>query len=648
MLIFKRFLPLVILGMVLAACSGGILPKPTVTATPPLITLPPPTPTATPIPPRELTICLGQEPLSLYINAASSRAMWSVLEAVYDGPIDTRGFLSHPVILDGLPTLENGGAGIETVPVQRGQMVLDASGNLAVLDTGVRIHPPGCRSENCALRWDGQSPLEMEIVRLRFTLLPGILWSDGAPLSASDSVYAFRMAADVHTPTLKTLTDRTQKYEAMDEHTVEWTGIPGYLPVDYPAHFWLPLPEHAWGEYTAGELLNAEEANRRPLGWGAYKIEEWIPGDRITLRSNPNYYHAAEGLPNFDILTFRFLGEPPDNNLAAFYSDGCDIIDQTVNWDRQLMALTRYLDRGEILLHAGMGPEWEQLAFGIRLADFDAGYTPWGSYRNDIFGDVRMRQAFSHCLDRQTIVDRLLYGYSQVPAGFFPPGHPYFFDDLAAIPYDPQEGMRLLDQIGWRDHDGDPSTPRLSANVTNVLNATPLIVDYATTDSYLRRMSADILIKSLAGCGIQANLRSLPVGELYAPGPDGLVFGRNFDLAQFAWQSGRSSPCFLYTSNQIPAENNSWLGVNVTGFSNPAYDATCAAALSSSPLQPEENLQAERSAQEAFIQNLPAIPLYFPVKLAVSRPDLCGLEMDVSARSEFWNLEALDYGEGCN
>ena len=34
-------------------------------------------------------------------------------------------------------------------------------------------------------------------------------------------------------------------------------------------------------------------------------------------------------------------------------------------------------------------------------------------------------------------------------------------------------------------------------------------------------------------------------------------------------------------------------------------------------------------------------------KMAISRPDLCGLEMDVTARSDLYNLESLDYGTGC-
>ena len=41
------------------------------------------------------------------------------------------------------------------------------------------------------------------------------------------------------------------------------------------------------------------------------------------------------------------------------------------------------------------------------------------------------------------------------------------------------------------------------------------------------------------------------------------------------------------------------------------------------------------------------VPLVLHIKLAASRPDMCGLIVDPTAISEFWNIEEFDYGEGC-
>jgi len=70
--------------LILSACGLQIGPQATPTPTIP----PAPTATATPAP-KVLTVCIGQEPETLYLYGGSSRSMWSVLEGVYDGPVDT-------------------------------------------------------------------------------------------------------------------------------------------------------------------------------------------------------------------------------------------------------------------------------------------------------------------------------------------------------------------------------------------------------------------------------------------------------------------------------------------------------------------------------------------------------------------------------
>ena len=629
----------------LAACTGNAA----LTATPTLVETPsavPATPTATPEP-RELSICIGAEPQSLYVNSGTSTAMWSVLESIYDGPIDTVGYESQPVLLQALPSQENGGVKLETVTVQRGQSVQDASGSQVFLDTGTQVLPAGCTQADCAQTWDGQSPLEMSQLTLTYALLAGVQWSDGQPLTAADSVYAYQIAADPQTPVSKYRTDRTATYQAPDDQTVVWTGIPGYLPTDLSASLWMPLPQHAWSQYSAADLLTADEVNRTPLGWGPYVIKEWAVGDHISLQRNPNYFRAGEGLPKFDLLTYRFLGEPADNNLAGLTNGDCDVVDQTVDWDGQLMNLTGLQDKGSLTLYTALGPEWEHVDFGIRLAAYDGGYSPYGAYRPDLFSDQRVRQAFTSCMDRQGVVDKLLYGYSQVPAGFFPPEHPLYDAALTALAYNPEEGARLLNEAGWVDVDGDPATPRVSQGIANILNGVPLSVNFIAANSRLHQMTADLLVESMAACGIQVNVQLSDVGNIYAPGPQGPLFGRNFDLAQYSWKTGSSSPCFLYTSSQIPNAGNNWLGVNVSGFSDPDYDAACAAALQTNPAQGETYQTANQAVQQIFADQLPAAPLYYALKIAAARPDLCGFSLDASARSEFWNLENLDVSETC-
>lgn len=646
---FKR-LPLILLLLVvlIMGCQTGLQPSVTAVVPPtplPATATPRPSPTATPLP-RVLTICLGEEPQTLYLYQSAARSMWAVLEAIYDGPIDTRNGQSQPVILEKLPTVADGDAVYAPVTVEPGDEIVDAEGNLSVLAEGVRYLPSGCVSPDCALAWDGKATVQMDALTLTFRLLPNLKWADGKPLTSADSVYSFRLSADPATPVNKRLVDRTLSYTALDERTVQWVGKPGYRSARFAEAFWIPLPQHVYGSYTAEQLLSAEEATHRPLGWGPYQIVEWTMGDHITLQANPYYFRSAEGLPHFDTLVYRFLGTQPDNGLAALLNGECDMLDQSVDLESEIERLLNGQKNKELALWVGQGPEMEMLHFGIRPSSYDDGTVLAGSDRPDYFGDVRTRQAIAQCVDRQGLSKTLFGGLAEVPVGFYAQGQPLYDAELQAWPYDPVAATKLLEEIGWKESDGDVNTPRLAVGVKNVPNGTPFEVSYLTPAGGRSERAAMFVALSLAQCGIKVNVLPVSPGQLYAAGPEGPLFGRAFELAQFSWSLGRVAPCSLYESGQIPAAQNDWLGGNLVGYVDPAYDAACRAARLSVP-EDADYAALNAAVQERYVQGLPSLPLYFRPRINVSRPDLCGFVMDVSGRSEFWSLEAWQTGAVC-
>jgi peptide/nickel transport system substrate-binding protein len=183
--------------------------------------------------------------------------------------------------------------------------------------------------------------------------------------------------------------------------------------------------------------------------------------------------------------------------------------------------------------------------------------------------------------------------------------------------------------------------------VAGVPDGTPLSVNYATTQAYMRQEVAKLLAASLTECGIQVNVQYYDPAELYAPGPEGMMFGRQFDLVQYAWGSGSQPPCLFYESSQTPSPANNWLGINVTGYSSPEFDAACQAARYARVDNTAAYTENHQAAQRIFAADLPVVPLYYRTAVTLARPDLCGLNMDITARSALWNLEALGYGELC-
>jgi peptide/nickel transport system substrate-binding protein len=290
----------------------------------------------------------------------------------------------------------------------------------------------------------------------------------------------------------------------------------------------------------------------------------------------------------------------------------------------------------------------ERLDFGITQASYDNGYSAASGDRPDFLGDPRTRQAIAYCLDRQKVVDEILYGLTSVPDSYVPAESPLFNENVPSYPHDPVRGAQLLDQAGWLDSDNDPATPRLSRNVPGVLLGTPLTLKYWTTSATQRRQAAEILSGSLTECGIGVTVEFFDPQDFYGTGPEGPLFGRKFDLAQYAMgTTGFAPPCGWFTTPEIPTTVNQWVGTNVSGYSSTEFDAACAAASASLPDTPEY-AAAQDQSQYIYASDLPGVPLYWRLKAAAARPDMCNLALDPTSASDLWNVESLDYGPQCN
>jgi peptide/nickel transport system substrate-binding protein len=597
--------------------------------------------TATPEPeapagPKTLVVCQGQEPDTLYPYGGDMLASTHIQQAVYDGEEwgagDSRTYSYQPTILTKLPSLDDGDALVNAVTVQAGDMVVDDNGDPAELAEGVMVRPAGCNSSDCAVEFAGD-PMEMDQMVVTFEMIEGLTWSDGSPLTADDSVYGFELNADPDTPTSRFTVERTASYEATSDINTVWTGLPGYIDSVYFTNFWHPFPRALWQDelgYSAADLLEAEESSRMPMGWGAFIITEWVAGDHITVEKNPNYFRADEGLPYLDTVIYRFVA---DSNaaVAQLISGECDIATQDTSLEDQSELLLKLEQEGVVNPVFVTGTVWEHVDFGINpVDDYD---------RPDFFEDVRVRQAIAMCLDRQSVVDTILYGRSIVIDTYIPPEHPLYADGLTVWSHDPEAGMALLDEVGWVDSDGDGV--REASGVEGVADGTLLEFKWQSTTAAMRVQYMQIFQQNLAECGIKVNLENMNATEYFADGPDGPIFGRRYDLGSFAWLTGVEPSCDLYLSSQTPTEEGGWAGQNNPGFADDAYDTACLRALTGLPGS-EDYIEGHKEAQRLFSEQLPVIPLFLRIKLAATRPGVQGFVMDPTENSEMWNIETLD------
>jgi peptide/nickel transport system substrate-binding protein len=197
------------------------------------------------------------------------------------------------------------------------------------------------------------------------------------------------------------------------------------------------------------------------------------------------------------------------------------------------------------------------------------------------------------------------------------------------------------------DADKKASTPRTAATVTGVPAGTPFIINYWTTSALQRRQVSEILAQSLGQCGIQVNVKYYDQNAFYAQGPNGPLFGRQFDLAEYAiGTSGTQPPCAWFLNSEIPAKENKWVGVNVSGYNNKDYNTVCERAMRILPDLPEQKTAYDQ-VQVIFANDLPSIPLYQRIKVSATRKNLCNFNLDVFSNNDLWNLEEFDYGPAC-
>lgn len=477
----------------------------------------------------------------------------------------------------------------------------------------------------------------MQRMVVDFRLKPGLTWSDGEPLTAADSVFSYMLDLDPGTPTTKYLVERTISYTALDEVTVRWTSIPSFLDTEYATNFWTPLPEHILGNYTPVELLSIAETTHQPLGWGPYVIQEWKVGEYILMKANPYYHRASEGLPKFDILMYRFLGGDVTSAVQQLLTGECDLLDESLLNEVAVPILLEQQAEGRLKLIWTPGAEMERLDFNL---------SPLGeASENPLFVDGRIRQAIAGCIDRQRIIDEVLFGMSVVPDTYVSPSHPKHNHNLEPIAYDVTEAMAILEALGWQDDDSLPETPRVAMGVPGVRFGTPLSFTYYSAGGELRESVAEIIKSDLSICGVEMKIEISDMETIAAPWPEGIVFGRGFDMVGWSWPDWISPLCEMFAEREIPTDDNPY-GSNASAFMDINYNQACDTILYGPP-ETQAYDEAVQITQQIFTSEIPAIPLFLRPRFIAFSNSLCGVEIDPLVFTTLWGLEALDSGEAC-
>lgn len=584
-------------------------------------------PTATPIPePKNLNICIATEPTDLYLygdgNAGNVRA------AFYEALYTHNEYGYQPLGLEKMPDLADGDAIIGEVRVDAGNKVIAANGNIITLGYGDQL----INSDGELVIFEGD-PISMSQMEVTFKFQP-MVWSDGTAVTPADSLFSFNIAADPDSNVEKARVDKTAVYEPVGSHSIRWTGLPGWIDPTYFLNVWEPLPAHQLDQFSPVELEEAAETNQTPLANGAFVLDEWQTGEQLYFVKNPHYYRADEGLPRVDTVTFHITATA-DEALAALQTSTCDI---ALNGNFSTSDLPIVLDAaatGDLTAHIVDSLVFEQISLGV---DPVRGYS---DLHPNWFAQPEARQAAALCLDRQAMVDDVLFGQGEVMDSYVSANYPAL-GDVASYPYDPAAAAALLDGLNYIDRDGDG----VRENEDGDLFAIDI---NAPAESASRVRLATQFADNMATCGITVTVKALPSTSFYTDGPVGPVFGRKFDAALFAWLLPTEPACHLYTSANITGEfvavnqkqTGGWDNVNVTGWGNDGFDAACENGRSSFTNSAEYNA-AHQEAFAIYAQQLPSIPLFSRLRIAAATAQVQNFALDTTQPTALWNIAEID------
>jgi peptide/nickel transport system substrate-binding protein len=164
-----------------------------------------------------------------------------------------------------------------------------------------------------------------------------------------------------------------------------------------------------------------------PIGTGPFTVQEWVRGDRIVLKKNPDYH--VKGLPKLDRVVYRFM---PDPN-----------------------AVQAALKAGDIdVSFFGLGPEHvvdlkKDARFQVIVGDSTNDVILSMNNAKKPYSDVRVRRAVTHAINKQDVLKGAMFGMGRILGSNVDPLNPYFVDLAGAMPHDPARAKKLLAEAGY-------------------------------------------------------------------------------------------------------------------------------------------------------------------------------------------------------
>ncbi len=435
-------------------------------------------------------------------------------------------------------------------------------------------------------------------------------WHDGKPVTAIDTSWTYLMLRNPRSPTLSRFIIR--KIDNMlvpnpnDPYTlvVQWNEI---FPFANTGHVTLPkhVMEQAYQQDPS--KLKAHKQSTAPIGNGPYKFAEWVAGSHITLAA---YDKFPGGKAKIERQVWRFILDSTvlQANQIAGQVDATEINNFSTE---QMVEIEKR--NPQVAAHYTPALTWEHIDFNLD---------------NEWLKIKQVRQAIAHAINREEMAAKLFAGKQPVAHTWLPERHEGHNAKVKKYAYDPARAKALFAEAGFKPGaDGilrDPSGKRVEMTIM-------------TTSGNSQREQVEVIVKEqLKEVGIDLRIDNRPASVLFGQ----VTRQRTFPhMVMYAWvMSPLTLPSGLWHSTQIPSSANNFEGQNGPGWRNAENDKLIDQIVGE--LDTAKRIQLLQREQDIWVDELPALPLFFRLSLTTSKKALKGVKpAGLSGTYITWNSE---------
>ncbi|GDX31173.1 peptide ABC transporter substrate-binding protein [Actinomycetes bacterium] len=434
-----------------------------------------------------------------------------------------------------------------------------------------------------------------------YTLRPGLLWSDGTPLTSADVVYTFNriLKGRYEQRNYGNYVRNISSVTALDERTVVMT-VKTPTPIMQRLAVYI-LPEHIWSKIDSKAVksfANEPAPGQTVVGSGPFLVVERRNGQFIRMVANDNYY---AGRPKVDELVFRFYNNPDALGQA--------LIKGEIDFAEGLSAdvFTTLEGKEGVTMYPGAYAGFNELAFNTGAALTDG--TPIGDGNPHLL-DRQVRLAISHALNRQQMVDKILDGYGMPGSTIIPPLYTTLHIDPGTQSYDPALANQILDEAGYPmgpdgiriGPDGKPMNYRL----------------FIRSDSDSSVKAGEYFKSYLAAVGIKADIKPVDENALFE------IIGRgDFDMFEWGWvvEPDPDYQLSTFTCGKRSYKDGGEIYADLSDsfYCNPKFDALYDAQSSETDLA--KRAEIVKQMQQMLYEDVPYVVTWYYDNLEAYRSD---------------------------